>query len=337
MSSMFSMHNGVRQGAILSALAYCFYCEQLFSLLERKRFGCWVKGMFMGLLGYSDDNICLAPSLHSLQEMLKTCEEFAMEHNLRFSTDPDPLKCKTKTMAFMKKPSPLPNMILCGNPLPWTDKCKHLGIYLNNKMDGCEHDIAVKKAQYIGRNLELNQEFQFAHPLTKLKINKIYNTHFYGSPLWNLFGPGLHSIETIYNRSVKVMLNLPFSTHRNLIEPLTNDVHIKSVLIRRFLGFMDKIDKSDKKALMMIKDEAMSDVRSVTGSNYRKIMLLLGKSKVADVKYEDSALLTYHQLEETDRWKVGVIKEIIDIKAGVLEVNGFDDDEVDCILSHLCN
>ena len=99
---------------------------------------------------------------------------------------------------------------------------------------------------------------------------------------------------------------------------------------------MDKIDKSDKKTLMMIKDEAMSDVRSVTGSNYRKIMLLLGKSKVADVKYEDSALLTYHQLDETDRWKVGVIKEIIDIKAGVLEVNGFDDDEVDCILSHLC-
>ena len=38
-STQFSMHNGVRQGAILSALAYCFYCEQLFSLLEQRRAG----------------------------------------------------------------------------------------------------------------------------------------------------------------------------------------------------------------------------------------------------------------------------------------------------------
>ena len=60
-SSIFSMHNGVRQGAVLSALAYCFYCEELFSLLERKRSGCWVEGFYLGLLGYSDDNICLAP------------------------------------------------------------------------------------------------------------------------------------------------------------------------------------------------------------------------------------------------------------------------------------
>ena len=30
-SSVFPMHNGVRQGAVLSALAYCFYCEELFS------------------------------------------------------------------------------------------------------------------------------------------------------------------------------------------------------------------------------------------------------------------------------------------------------------------
>ena len=66
LSSMFTMHNGVRQGAILSALAYCFYCEHLFSLLEKRRYGCWVNGFYLGLLGYSDDNICLAPSLKAL-------------------------------------------------------------------------------------------------------------------------------------------------------------------------------------------------------------------------------------------------------------------------------
>ena len=111
-SAVFTMHNGVRQGAVLSALVYCFYCEQLFSLLERKRSGCWVNGLYLGLLGYSDDNICLAPSLPALQDMLDTCQEFAAEHNLKFSTDINPNKCKTKTMAFLKSQRALPNLRL---------------------------------------------------------------------------------------------------------------------------------------------------------------------------------------------------------------------------------
>ena len=58
-SSLFSMHNGVRQGAVLSALAHCFYCEELASLLEMKRSGCWINGFYLGLLGYSDDVLLL--------------------------------------------------------------------------------------------------------------------------------------------------------------------------------------------------------------------------------------------------------------------------------------
>ena len=337
-SSVFPMLNGVRQGAILSAIAYCFYCEQLFELLERHRFGCWVKDTFMGIMGYSDDNICLAPSLHALQEMLKTCEEFALSHNLKFSTDPNPRKCKTKTLAFLrtKKEMQLPNLILCGNPLPWTDKFKHLGISLENVMNGCAHDIEVRRAQYIGKNLELNQEFHFAHPSVKVKLNAIYNSHYFGSVLWDLFSPGAQSMEATYNKSVKVMLDLPFATHRSLIEPLTGNMHIKLVLIERFLGFMEKISKSGKKALNMLRIEAMSDVRSVTGSNYRNIMLLLGKNRVEDVKMADTDKLSYHKLEKEEHWKIDIIKEIIDIKAEELIVPGFDNEEIETILHHLC-
>ena len=100
--------------------------------------------------------------------MLKTCEDFALSHNLKFSTDPNPKKCKTKTMAFLKKPRDLPSLNLCGNPLPWTDACKHLGVTITNKINGCEEDIRMKGAQYVRKNIELNQEFKFAHPVTKI-------------------------------------------------------------------------------------------------------------------------------------------------------------------------
>ena len=83
-SDLFKMTNGVRQGAILSAIAYCFYCEELFSLLKSRRAGCWVLDNYHGIFWYRDDNWLLARSLSSLQDMLSTCEEYAATHNLKF-------------------------------------------------------------------------------------------------------------------------------------------------------------------------------------------------------------------------------------------------------------
>lgn len=94
-SDFFSIRNGVRQGAVLSAVFYCIYMNDLFKILRRSKFGCWVNGDFFGILGYSDDNFLLAPSLHALQQMLYICEDYAKTHDLKFSTDPDPQKCKT--------------------------------------------------------------------------------------------------------------------------------------------------------------------------------------------------------------------------------------------------
>ena len=178
-SSTFSMTNGVRQGAILSGFAYCFYVNELFTTLRKKKSGCWIRGSFFGIVGYSDDSLLLAPSLDSLHEMIKTCEEYANAHNLRFSTNKDPNKCKTKCLAFLQKSRELPPMYLCGDPLPWVASGKHLGMMLENKMNGMKKDILMKRAQFINKNNEILQEFYFSHPCIKIKINNIYNLHFW--------------------------------------------------------------------------------------------------------------------------------------------------------------
>ena len=45
-----------------------------------------------------DDNFLLAPSLHLLQCLLDTCEEYAENNIPRFRKDPDPIKYKYKRM-----------------------------------------------------------------------------------------------------------------------------------------------------------------------------------------------------------------------------------------------
>ena len=76
----------------------------------------------MGAVGYADDMILLAPSRNAAQRMLRTCEQFAAENNIRFLIDSDPSKSKSKVMYVVRpkgdglqKPKPLQ---LCDENLP---------------------------------------------------------------------------------------------------------------------------------------------------------------------------------------------------------------------------
>ena len=92
---------------VFSAILYCFYTNVLFASLKKKKVGCWVQGMYAGVLGYADDTLALCPSREGLQEMMTTFQEYAKSHNLKFSTHVDPMKSKTKCLAFLKHERPL--------------------------------------------------------------------------------------------------------------------------------------------------------------------------------------------------------------------------------------
>ena len=95
-SEFFNIKNGVKQGAILSAVLYCVYTNGLFVALRNLKIGCYMNNDYVGVLGYADDLFLLSPSIDGLQEMLLVCEKYAESHNLKFSTDNNPQKSKTK-------------------------------------------------------------------------------------------------------------------------------------------------------------------------------------------------------------------------------------------------
>ena len=334
-SSEFPMTNGCRQGAVLSAIAYCFYCENLFALLKQRRAGCWVMSNYHGIFGYSDDNWILAPSLDSLEDMLRTCEEYAAAHNLRFSTDPNPEKCKTKLMAFLRKPRELPNLSLCGTPLPWVNKIKHLGNMVSNIIDGGQLDMRVKIARYIDKNNTLCQELFFAHPQSKLKINTIYNSHFSGSQLWKFGSREMEKLESMYNKSIKIMFDLPWATHRYYMEPLTGQEHVRKTLVKRYLSFIQKILGSKKSALVSLLNLVKNDTRTTTGSNLRWIMLEASKVNIEEV-INQKVEIYYHEIRDENAWRTKFVEEIVNVRENDLEIPGFGKPQLDEILEYLC-
>ena len=77
-----AMNNGVKKGAVLSAILYCIYVNNLFRKLREKMTRCWINGDFVGIVGYADENFVMSSTFDGLQQMLDTCEVYANEHNL---------------------------------------------------------------------------------------------------------------------------------------------------------------------------------------------------------------------------------------------------------------
>ena len=187
-SRYFSVSNGVRQGAISSPTLFSVYLNGLIVKLRDSGMGCYIGTLFMGCLGYADDILLLSGSRTGLQVMVDLCAKFAKQKSLKFSTNPNPEKSKTKCVIFSKKLSDriqVAPIILNDNPLPWVPQVKHLGNVLQND-NSMKVDCNLKRGKFIGKVNSLLQEFHFVKSEVIVKMFNIYVTSFYGSGLWDL-------------------------------------------------------------------------------------------------------------------------------------------------------
>lgn len=108
------------------------------------------------------------------------------------------------------------------------------------------------------------------------------------------------------------MLDLPYQTHRGLIEPLTRQKHQRSVFIKRFFVMTHKMRESKKPILRKLLSEIELDVLSTTGSNLRNIMLETSKSNIYEVELSDINRLCYFKLDEEEEWRIEMLKYLLE-------------------------
>ena len=336
-SDYFNIGNGVKQGAILSAVLYCVYTNDLFRELRRMNIGCRIGGEYVGVLGYADDLFLISPTMDGLQDMLTACERYASEHNLRFSTNENPVKSKTKCMAFLCKERPLRRLRLCGNELPWVEKGKHLGITLtNNRGKILTSDIMEKRARYIQVNNELMQEFYFSAGCTKAFINRVFNSHFYGSVLWNLYGKEATMVYNTWSVSTRRMFELDRKTHRYLLEPISGMPHIRQALISRFVNFVSKLSSSKKELLRNAYEAVRTDCRSTTGANIRNIRLECNIGLSDQLSAECVRRWKFQPVPPGEEWRIDVVNHILSMRNNRIDDNIMVKDELDAMLDYVC-
>ena len=237
---------------MLSPSLFCVYLDPLLERLRNSRLGCHIGGSYYGSFGYADDIILLTTSRESLQLMLEICENYANEHTMMFSTDPDPKKSKMKCLHFTKKKRIVPKVFLNGNPLPWVEKANHLGnslsVELNNNPVSVDttSDLLQKRAIFFDRVHQLIQQYGYCDPRLVCELVRIYGTSFYGSVLWQLNSSEHEKLNRSWNITIKMIFKLPFACHTRFVESLTEIPHLQSALHSRYVGFIKKLEISNK-------------------------------------------------------------------------------------------
>ena len=296
------------------------YLDPLFSLLRSDGVGCHVAGVFMGAVGYADDLILMAPSRGAAQKMLSRCESFATDHNIQFSTDPDPTKSKTKAIYVtgprgggLAKPVPLQ---LCGRSLPWVARAEHLGHALSE--DGTmRRDAVEKRAQFINCSVKIRESFSFAHPDEQLQAAEKYCTSVYGSNLYDFNSKEFNMICSAWKTSVK----LAWGVHRGCRTYILQQVLAPGVtslrvnLLMRFRTFFRSLLVSPSQEVQVAMRLAARDIRTPVGSN---LALLRQESGGLDPWTCSSGQLRAALLKsesvpvpDRDRWRLPYLRHLL--------------------------
>ena len=124
-------------------------------------------------------------------------------------------------------------------------------------------------------------------------------------------------LENAFNVSVRSLLGLPYNTHRYLIQPLANDIHLRQVLVKRFLQFCENLKACRKIVIKDTFNKIQYDARTTTGKNLAEISHLV-MVPILKLTCCDAKNIRYDEISNVDEFRVGCIKELIDIKHGNL-------------------
>ena len=312
------------------------YIDGLIVNIRDSGLGCYIGTQFYGCLGYADDLLLLSASRTGLQEMVKVCERFALKKNLKFSTDPDASKSKTKCIVFSKKMKDRQNIspvMLNGLPLPWVGQLKHLGNVLESD-NSMKVDCAIKRGRFVGKVNSLLQEFHYVESSVFIKILNIYTTSFYGSGLWDLQSTECDRLLKSWNVSIRLALGVPNTTHRYLIESLSGCLHAKTMLSSRLVKLRDTMISSNKSSVKLLSYLVQGDHRTVMGKNLASIQRELNMDNISPVVVKKN--MKYFPLPENQAWRIHFIKELLEARTGKVKIDNIETDDINNMIDLLC-
>ena len=178
-----------------------------------------------------------------------------------------------------------------------------------------------------------------AHPDIKCNVNMIYNSSFSGSVLWDMEGKHTSQIVNSWSAAVGHMWDIPMNSQRWFMESL-GGTHAQVMLVTRYINFIKSLQKSSRRAVLLLFQKYRKNLQTVTGRNIDFVQKQVKHSDICSMKIKDvKKSYKFCEVFSEDTWKVSFVQEITNIKQNILHLeasdNQFGIEELDDIINFI--
>lgn len=224
--------------------------DSLIVALSSQHVGCHVDGLCVNNLSYADDMVLLSASICGLRKLLRTCEEYADVHGLKYNVT------KSKYMVFeeagAKCPQNLPPVRLNGISLERVSQFTYLGHIVT--VDLKDHADIERERRALSRRANMLAR-RFARCSTDVKITlfRAYCTSLYTCSLWAKYSQkSFGSLRVQFNNAFRAVLGLSRFCSASGMFAAANTDCFNSNMRKRGAALVRTVRASSNAALAMI-------------------------------------------------------------------------------------
>ena len=151
--------------------------------------------------------------------------------------------------------------------------------------------------------------------------------------MWDLSSKDCEGVYKAWNVSMRLACNVPRTTHRYLIEAISDCLHLKVMLASRLVKFHNALKGSDKMGIRLLAGISEQDRRTVLGKNLSNIAEESGVTVAGLTANSVKKKMKYFKVHEEQSWRVPMLFEIMNRQ---LVIPGFSKDEINYMKEFLC-
>ena len=227
----FKISNGVKQGGVISAPLFALYIDPLLKKLNSSKQGCHIGHLAANAFGYADDILLLTPLCEALKNLIKICENFAVEYKLNFN----PKKCKILVYSTLKLDTGNMNIKIGGHKIEIVKSEKHLGHTFQTAHNIVNLENVIKDMR-IRTNVIVNK-FRPVSWQGKVTLFQSQCFSLYGCQLWRLDDPKVKTLCTTWKVCSRKILGLSAQTRSYMLHQIMDTMPILDVIMSRILNF----------------------------------------------------------------------------------------------------
>ena len=287
-SQPFTISNGVKQGAVISAPLFAIYINPLIKDLQNSKHGCYIGNICANAFEYADDIVLLTPTCTALRFLIILCEKYAESYKLRFNPD----KCTLLIYADKNTDFYVNNchIMLCGKQIINVKTEKHLGhVFTTGNHSHLVNIDSVNRDLKVRTNVIVNQ-FKPICWQAKIKLYVSQCSSLYGSQLWRLDDRQVDDLIKTWNICCRRLLGLPPNTRTYVIPHIMDIMPIKYIIMSRILNFFISGLKHESEMISLLFKNVLTSHSSYMLQNINTII------NEFNIKYNDIFDMTKNKL-----------------------------------------